>query len=164
MRALGLPFPNPINVPWLLAPVLFVAFFIGDAGEELGWSGYAIDPMQNRWGALKASFILGVVWALWHTIPFVQTHNPASWVVWQCLKTVAMRIVIVWIYNNTGKSVLAATLYHAADNLSWSLFPNYGSHYDPFVTGLITWLTAATVAFAWGAKTLARYRYAGVSR
>jgi hypothetical protein len=25
--------------------------------------------------------------------------------------------------------------------------PNYGSHYDPFVTGLITWLTVGIVTF-----------------
>ena len=164
MRVVGLPLPDPINVPLLLAPLFFVMFFIGDAGEELGWTGYAIDPMQNRWGALKASFILGVVWAIWHAIPFIETQNPASWVVWQSLRTVAVRIIIVWIYNNTGKSVLASILVHVTDNLSWSLFPNYGSHYDPFVAGMITWLTVAVVGFAWGAKTLARYRYAGVSR
>lgn len=164
MRLAGLPLPDPINIPLLMAPVLFLMFFIGDAGEELGWTGYAIDPMQNRWGAFKASLILGVVWAIWHAIPFVQTGNPVNWVVWQSLFTVAARIVIVWIYNNTGKSVLAAILVHVMSNVSWSLFPNYGSHYDPFVTGLIIWLIAAIVIFAWGPKTLARYRHARVSR
>jgi membrane protease YdiL (CAAX protease family) len=164
MRLTGLPLPDPISIPLLVAPVLFLMFFIGDAGEELGWTGYAIDPMQNRWGALKASLILGVVWAIWHAIPFIQTHNPANWVVWQSLFTVALRILIVWIYNNTGKSVLAAILVHVMSNESWSLFPNYGSHYDPFVTGLIIWLIAVIVIFAWGPKTLARYRHASVSR
>src|SRR4029450_7876985 len=115
--------------------------------------------MQQRWGALKASLVLGVVWAIWHGIPFVQTGNPPNWIVWQSLKTVAMRIVIVWIYNKTGKSVFAAILYHTSDNVSWSLFPNYGSHYDPLVTGLLTCLAAVIVTFGWGAKTLARYRY-----
>jgi membrane protease YdiL (CAAX protease family) len=152
MRLMGLPLPDPIIIPLLLAPVFFVMFFIGDAGEELGWSGYAIDPMQKRWGALKASLILGVVWAIWHAIPFVQTGNPANWIVWQSLSTVALRILIVWIYNNTGKSVFAAILVHDMVNMSWSLFPNYGSHYDPFVTGLITWLTAVIVIFGWGAN------------
>ncbi len=164
MRLTGLPLPDPINIPLLMAPVLFVPFFIGDAGEELGWTGYAIDPMQNRWGAFKASLILGVVWAIWHAIPFIQTHNTANWIVWQCLFTVAARILIVWIYNNTGKSVLAAILVHVMSNLSWSLFPNYGSHYDPFVTGLIIWLVAVIVIFAWGPKTLTRYRRARGSR
>jgi membrane protease YdiL (CAAX protease family) len=158
MRLTGLPLPEPIAIPLLMTPVLFVMFFISDTGEELGWSGYAIDPMQNRWGALKASLVLGVVWAIWHTIPFVQTGNSATWVAWQCLKTVAMRMVLVWIYNKTGKSVFAATLFHTTDNLSWAVFPNYGSHYDPFVTGLITWVAASIVSIGWGSKIFARSR------
>jgi membrane protease YdiL (CAAX protease family) len=164
MRLTGLPLPDPINIPFLLAPVFFVMYFIAAIGEELGWTGYAIDPMQNRWGAFKASLLLGVVWAIWHVIPFIQTHNTANWIVWQCLFTVAARILIVWIYNNTGKSAFAAILCHTMINVSWSLFPNYGSHYDPFVTGLITWLTVVIVIFGWGPKTLARYRHARVSQ
>jgi hypothetical protein len=164
MRLTGLPLPNPIQIPFLLAPVLFLMFFIGNTGEELGWSGYAIDPMQNRWGALKASILLGVVWVIWHAIPWLQTGNTPNWVVWQSGKSVVMRIVIVWLYNNTGKSVFAATLYHAADNVSWSLFPNYGSHYNPFVSGMITALTAVIVIFGWGPKTLAQHRVSRASR
>jgi membrane protease YdiL (CAAX protease family) len=41
---------------------------IAALGEELGWSGYAIDPMQARWGALKASILLGIFWAVYHYI------------------------------------------------------------------------------------------------
>jgi membrane protease YdiL (CAAX protease family) len=163
MRLAGLPLPDPINIPLLLAPVVFVMFFIGGAGEELGWSGYAIDPMQKRWGALKASLILGVVWAIWHAIPFVQTGNPPNWIVWQSLSTVALRILIVWLYNNTGKSVFAAIVFHATSNVSQFLFPNYGSHYDPSIAFLVLAFTAAIVIVVWGPETFARYRYARLS-
>lgn len=135
-------------------------YFIAATAEELGWSGYAIDPMQNRWGALKASVILGVVWQIWHIIGDVQAHNTATWIVWHSLYSVGLRILIVWVYNNTGKSVFAAILVHTTDNVSWSLFPNYGSHYDPFIAFIITAVTAAIVTFLWGPKTLARYRRA----
>ncbi len=154
IRLTGLPLPDSINIPLRMVPAFFVMFFIGDAGEELGWSGYAIDPMQNRWGAVEASFILGVVWAIYHSVTFVQTRHTASWIVWQSIKTVAMRMVLVWIYNKSGKSVLATNLYHTTDNVSAFLFPNFGSHYNPFVTGMLTWLVAFIVTFGWGAKTL----------
>jgi hypothetical protein len=160
MRVARLPLPDSIQVHLLVAPIFFVLFFIGDAGEELGWSGYAIGPMQKRWGALKASLILGVIWAIWHAIPWVQTGNPPNWIVWQALSAVALRILIVWIYNNTGKSVFAAILVHDMTNVSEFLFPNYGSHYNPFVTSMITLLAVGIVIFGWGTKTLARYRYA----
>ena len=58
MRSTGLSLPSP-EFPVMAAPALFVAFFFGALGEELGWSGYATDPLQDRRGALRASVILG---------------------------------------------------------------------------------------------------------
>ncbi len=75
------------------------------------------------------------------------------------LSTVAQRVLLVWIYNNTGKSVFAATLFHAMSNLGWQLFPDHGSHYDPRLTGPILAVAAACVTALWGPRTLARYRH-----
>jgi membrane protease YdiL (CAAX protease family) len=161
MRWADLPLPDP-QIPWLMAPVFFLAFFIAAIGEELGWMGFAFDPMQNRWGALKASLILGLVWALFHLIPDLQNGQTTTWILWQRLGTIATRVLIVWIYNNTGKSVFSAIVYHAMYNVSWALFPNYGSHYDPFVTSMITFLVTGIILFGWGSKTLARYRLARI--
>jgi uncharacterized protein len=46
------------------------------------------------------------------------------------------------------------------NNLSYALFPNYGSHWNPAVTGVITSIAAVIVTFLWGSRTFARYRYA----
>ena len=70
----------------------------------------------------------------------------------------AIRVLIVWIYNNTGKSVFAA-LFHAMTNLTWQLCPNQGSYWDPVVTGPILALAAVIVTFLWSPKTLAQFRY-----
>ncbi len=149
MRWTGTPLPHPIKIPFLPAPVFFVMFLIGDWGEELGWTGYAIDPMQERWGAAKAAVLLGVVWAIWHIIPYVQAHHTAGWIAWWSLGVVATRVLIVWIYNQSGKSVFAATLVHVMGNVSWSLFPNYGSHIDPVSTTIVAWLFALVALWRW---------------
>lgn len=162
MYLMGASLPDP-QFPILMVPVLFVVFFLAAIGEEGGWQGYAIDRLQDRWNALEASIILGIVWAIWHIVPFMQSHQTLTWIAWQCLGTIVARILIVWLYNNTGKSVFATVLYHAMSNVSVFLFPNYGSHYDPFITWLIMAFTAAIVIFAWGPETLARYRYARLS-
>jgi membrane protease YdiL (CAAX protease family) len=65
MHLVGLPLPEP-DIPLLLVVILFPVFFMTAMGEEMGWLGYAIDPMQDRWGALRASIIMGAVWGLWH--------------------------------------------------------------------------------------------------
>src|SRR5439155_11716926 len=85
-------------------PILFVALFIGALGEELGWSGYAIDRMQKRWSALPAAVVLGAIWAAWHIVPLLDAQRPAMWIAWWCLYTIATRVLIVWIYNNAGRS------------------------------------------------------------
>lgn len=154
MRLRGMPLPEP-HIPFLMIPIFFLVFFVGAIGEEVGWTGYAIDPLQDRWGAFNASLILGSVWAIWHVVPFIQTHNTPAWVVWQSLGTVGLRVLLVWLYNNTGKSVFVAILFHVMINVSEFLFPNYGSHYDPVTTGILIIMTAAIVTFFWGAKTLA---------
>lgn len=155
MRLMGLDLPVlRFSVPVVLA--MFLGFFVGALGEELGWSGYAIDPMQARWNALVGSILLGLVWAVWHGVPLLQAHRSPTWIAWWSLYTVASRVLMTWLYNNTGKSVFGATLYHAIANLSWQLFPNHGSHWDPRIIGLIHVFAATIVTLVWGPRRLAR--------
>ena len=158
MRLLEMPLPEPY-IPFYAIPFSFLAFFIGAISEEIGWTGYITEPLQERWGALVASIILGTVWALWHIIPWFQGYPNPEWVIWQCAATVALRILIVWLHNNTGKSVFAAILFHTTINVSIYMFPNYGSGYDPFITFIILAIAASIVTFLWDSETLARYRY-----
>ncbi len=156
MRLIGLPLPAP-RFPVVAAVAMFLAFFVGGLGEELGWSGYAIDALQVRWNALESSTLLGLVWAVWHWVPLVQANRSPAWIAWWSLWTVATRVLTTWLYNNTGKSVFGATLYHDMVNLSWQLFPNYGSHWDPRINALIIAFSAGIVTLIWGPRTLARY-------
>jgi len=161
MFLLGLPLPGKIIIPFQLIPILVVVFFLFAVGEETGWTGYATDPMQARWSALTTSLLLGLVWGIWHIVPDIEGHRTLAFIAGQrFLYSFVLRILIVWLYNNTGKSLFAAILFHAMDNVSFSLFPNYGSHYDSAITGAITAVIAVIVTFLWGPKTLARYRYA----
>lgn len=155
MLLLSLPIPK-LYIPLLQVPIFFILFFISATCEETGWMGYVFEPMQDRWDALKSSIILGTVWAIWHVIPFIQAHNSPKWIVSQCFFTIAARVLIVWIYNNTEKSILLAILFHTMINVSWSLFPNYGSYYNPTITGAITATIAVLVTFMWGSKTLSK--------
>ncbi len=159
MRLMGVQLPTP-QFPVLEVLAMFIAFFIAALGEELGWSGYVLDPMQDRWGALQAGILLGLVWAAWHIVPLLQAHRSPAWIAWWCLGTVTMRVLIVWLYNNAGKSVFGAALFHTTINVSWQLFPIHGSHYHPRVTGLIMTVVAAIVTIVWGPRTLARHRNA----
>jgi membrane protease YdiL (CAAX protease family) len=155
MRLVKLPLPI-IELPGLAALLMFPVFFIAALGEELGWSGYAIDPMLGRRNALQAGILLGLVTAAWHIVPLVQADRSPTWIAWQCLNLVATRVLLVWIYNNTDKSVFATAVCHTMVNVSWQLFPNSGSHYDPRIIGLLTVFAVVIVTIVWGPRTLTR--------
>jgi uncharacterized protein len=160
MRLMSLPLPDEPFIPFLLIPLLFVLFFMFAIGEEVGWTGYVTDPMQERWSALTTSIILGLVTAMWHFVPLIQMGRTPIWIAGWALGSISIRILTVWVYNNTGRSLFAAIVFHAMNNLSFVLFPNYGSHWDPAVAGAITTIAAVIVTFLWGSRTLARYRHA----
>ena len=155
MHWMGMPLPAP-QVSVVPALLMFLLFFVGALGEELGWSGYVLDPLQARWGALLAGVALGLVGIMWHLVPLLLLHRPPAWIAWWCLYAVAARILMVWLYNNTGKSVFAVALFHATLNLSYMLFPIYGSLFDMRLGGLVMAFAAAVVTVVWGPRTLAR--------
>ena len=154
LRLTGSDLPMPQVVPGE-ALFFFVAFFVGAIGEEAGWQGYAYPALRSHLNALAAAVVLGAVWALWHVIPFVQLGRSADWIFWHSLSAVALRIVIVWQIENTGKSIFIAVLFHTMINVSWALFPIAGSYYDPFVTFSILVPASGLIVVLWGAPTLA---------
>lgn len=159
LRLVGTPVPIP-QIPIVSTLALCVVFLIGALGEELGWSGYAIDPLQSRLGALRASLLLGAVWAVFHFVALAQAHRSAEWIAWWTLGTVSARVIMVWLYNHTGKSVFGAALFHAASNVCWQTFPIHGSFFDPRVTGLITAIVAVLAIGVWRQPPLVRRRNA----
>jgi membrane protease YdiL (CAAX protease family) len=163
LRADGETLP-PLGFSLLSLPGFFLMFFVGAIGEELGWQGYVFPILQARRNALQTALFIGLVWALWHLIPFFQTGHDAWWVAWQFCVTILLRVVTVWLFVNAGQRVMAAVLFHAMSNVGMFLFPHYGSHYDPFTTSLVLAVAVTGIVFLWGPRTLDRFRYAGIVR
>ena len=86
---------------------------IGGAWEEPGWRGFALPRLQAGRSALVASLILGAVWALWH-LPFVVATGQMGG--WDIVIILAWTLVLTWVYNGTGGSVLIVMLFHAMFN------------------------------------------------
>lgn len=151
MVALGRPLPDPV-IALASIPVLLALFLVSAACEESGWTGYALDPLAGRWGILRAAVVLGLVWAVFHLVADLQGGHDAAWIVWHRAGSVALRVLLVCAYVATGRGMLAVLLMHTLDNVSWQLFPNGGSHYDPAFVAPIT-IGAALVAVAWVTRT-----------
>lgn len=62
----------PVNeLLQLSAPTLGYAFInsltSGATGEEAGWRGYLQPAMVEKYGLIKGSVFVGIIWAFWHT-------------------------------------------------------------------------------------------------
>jgi uncharacterized protein len=47
-------------------PVYLLLMIAGGGGEEFGWRGYILDPLEERLGAWGGNVVLAAVWGLWH--------------------------------------------------------------------------------------------------
>ena len=163
-RMSGVSFPAlHFSLPIFLG---YSTMFFFATGEELGLTGYAIDRLQQRYSALKSGILLGLIWAGYHIPSFIISgYYSAEWIFWHALYTIAGRILFVWVYNNTGKSLFSMALLHSTFGLFWILFPatdnlqKATSYYDPRIAALVTISYVVIVTLLWGPKTLAQHRF-----
>jgi uncharacterized protein len=96
------------------------------AGEEIGWRGYALPRLAGRLGLGPASLVLGVVWACWH-LPFffiAQTDAYGQSFPMYLLSVTAISVAMTWLYWRTSGSLLLTMLLHAAINNTKDLVPS----------------------------------------
>lgn len=105
----------------LLYPAAYLAHFcFGPLFEETGWRGFALPRLQGRFGPLRASLVLGLLWSGWHFFLYVPVWFSAGpvdgtiGVAMFTVSTVAMTFIFTWLANNTRASVLLAMLLHGS--------------------------------------------------
>ena len=130
--------PDWSFVPSYLSSFVFVLFLPpgGPLLEEGGWRGFALPRLQRLHGPLVGTLILGALWSVWHLTLFfgpIAGSNPdASFVsvgiayVLFMIGEIGLSVIISWILNNCGGSVLMAILAHGAQDTAipfLALFP-----------------------------------------
>jgi membrane protease YdiL (CAAX protease family) len=144
----------------MVIPVFLLIYFTNALPEEFGWRGFALDPLQKRTSALGASLILGAIWAVWHLpLFFIEGTTQAAIPMYQYfLQTIVLAIFYTWLYNNSGRSVLIAILFHAFANTSAAVVPFWTSELGRWINFGILVLSAIVVLSIWGSKRLSKSR------
>lgn len=133
--------------------------------EEIGWTGFAFPKMKRPGNALGPAIALGLLWSVWHwpVVNFLGVAVPhgAYWLqfflVFAAAMT-AMRVLISWVYENTGSLLLAQALHAASTGALVAFSPGkvnsaqeatwYG------VYAVLLWIAVGIVFLLFG-KTLA---------
>jgi hypothetical protein len=82
--------------------------------------------MQPRYGSLRGTLFLGVLWSCWHLPDFLTASKGggqgtgfatflANFPIFM-LAVVSLAVIMTWIYNHTGGSIFTAILAHASVN------------------------------------------------
>lgn len=134
--------------PWYIILVAIAISTPVQAGEEIGWRGYALPRLAGRFGFARASLLLGLVWSAWHLpiffLPGADKYGQ-SFPVWT-LQVVALSVAITWLYVHTNGSLLLTMLMHSAVNQTVGIVPSANANPgNPFAlsVSLVMWLTAA---------------------
>lgn len=120
-----LPENLPIPTIILIIPYFLLMLIVGGGQEELGWRGYAQEPLQERFGLIGSGLVLGVVWGLWHLpLWFMPGEGHAFYSFGAFLIfTISTSLIMACIYNASGKKLIIPMLLHAMSNTVVPFFP-----------------------------------------
>jgi uncharacterized protein len=138
----------------LLLPDLLLRLVLLNLAEEIGWLGFLQARLQDRYGPLKACGLIEIPFAIWHVPSVLVDYAGQLSVALLVLGffTIAQlfgRVVIMWLYNSTRRSVLLVGLYHATHNMTINHLPGELLGVPPeagffIVTGIVA-ITAVAI-------------------
>ena len=143
------------DTPLYLIPVAILFSTPVQAGEEIGWRGFALGRLASRFGLGPASVLLGLLWACWHLpqffVPEADTYGQSFLV--YVLQVTAVSVAMAWLWARTGRSLLLPMLFHAAANNTKDIVPSavpgatnsfrVGGSPIAWITVALLWICAA---------------------
>ena len=153
----------------MLAATLASTVLGGQAGEELGWRGYALPRLCMRFGLGVSSVILGLVWASWHLPLFFIAGSDTEGQSFPLylMQIAALSVAMAWVYARTDGSLLLVMLMHAAVNNTKDIVPSAEAHAtDPWALShsLVAWITVTLLWLCAAYFLIRMYRNPGLTQ
>jgi membrane protease YdiL (CAAX protease family) len=142
--------------------------------EELGWTGFAVPALRRRYGVFATGLVVGLVWGAWHfllnaywasgTSLGAGTLPLTTFLIARGLDLLvglsAFRVLMVWVYDRAGESLLVVMLMHASQTAGTLIVQPVAISGVPLLTyglalGAVFWVIVAAIALA-GAGPLPR--------
>ncbi|MDG1025203.1 MAG: type II CAAX endopeptidase family protein [Gammaproteobacteria bacterium] len=112
------------GIPTLLILLLAACF------EELGWRGYAVESLTNKFNYFEATAIFGLLWSLWHLPMFFIPESYQAELLQEnfilvinfFVSIIPLAFIISWFCKKNRGSILGAILIHSIINLTQEFF------------------------------------------
>lgn len=143
--------------------LLYLGYQLITSGmEEVGWRGYALPRLQSRYTAERSSWILGIIWGVWHfpsitflyyaAGPFLAANSLLA-----CFMSIIRQtFVYTWLYNNT-ESILTMIIFHGWSNTLGSYMVNgFNNPMAVLLTAALHWILAIILVRRYGKENLSK--------
>jgi uncharacterized protein len=134
--------------PWYAMLVSIAISMWFQAGEEIGWRGYALPRMSKKIGLATSGILLGIIWATWHLplfyIPAADTFNQSFPL--YLLQVTGLSVIMAWLFWKVNGNLLPLMVFHAAINNTKDIVPSASkASASPFTLNAspIAWITCA---------------------
>jgi membrane protease YdiL (CAAX protease family) len=114
-------------------PAMLFSMIMPGLAEEPGWRGYALPRLEQRYGPLLGTLILGLLHGTWHLPVFFMTKgimamgpfNPSSFFITTLLMGTVATVIWTWVFNNAKGSIFMALVLHGANNAFGALLKGW---------------------------------------
>jgi membrane protease YdiL (CAAX protease family) len=160
-----------LPMAYLVPFFLYMLVFTGLA-EEPGWRGFALPRLQARYSAARSSWILGVLWGLWH-FPSIIYYNLAAGVPVPALVPILAGLVLgivgwtlvnTWVYNSTESVFLMIVLHGWYNTVNSYLVLSSQNALAQTLSGILPWALAIVLLRVYGREDLAARPRPGLAR
>ena len=154
-----------LSIPfWFL-----VALPFGPMGEELGWRGFMLPKLLEKFSVVKSTILIGLAWGIWHLVSFtfpgaaIPSFLPVNlWtILLYFLYTISISFVFTYAHLKSGGSVWIAILlhafYNAGSNIAFEFFAETESFNILFSAYVLNIVLAITVGYYLLARSRDRF-------
>jgi membrane protease YdiL (CAAX protease family) len=155
-----------LNIPVIIF-FLQMPLLIGMVGEELGWRGFALPKLLDKYDPIVSSLILALPWIFWHAPLAVFQEWTGNIPIMHFLLKFALLVlpvtlIFTWFFQKTKGSILLVIVFHKALNLTFNAYSNVIGLTEE--SGKLLFNGLIIVLWLWAAILVVYYLRAGMKK
>jgi membrane protease YdiL (CAAX protease family) len=115
--------------------LIFLNLLQGATGEEAGWRGFALPRLLEKYGRVKGSLVLGLLWNFWHLpLWLLSGYAGIDFLVYIFafgVSIVSLTFLLTWISSKTPDNLIPIVIAHFSFNASLNLVDTRGLGLGP---------------------------------